>query len=403
MDEVSLYERILGISDPWFVEHVELNADAVHVYLGYDSGMALHCPICHQEARRYDAKPRTWRHMDTCQYQTLVHCDIPRTDCPEHGARQIEVPWAQRNGRFTHLFENTVIDWLQELSINAVARRFNLSWNAVDRIMRDAVARGLARRTSPDITHLSVDEVSRKKGHHYVTVISNRQGQVVGVQNGKDKDSLRSFYAALNQQQLTAIDTISMDMSPAYIYATLEEVPAAKRKICFDKFHVIQDLNNAVDGVRKTEMGQIATGDRRSLHLSRYLWLRNEQNLTQAHREMKTHLSRIATKTARAWAIVQYAKGLWVYSYPQEAERAWLKWYGWAIRSRLTPMKTAAKAIKKKLWGIINAITKQRTNALAESINAKLKLIKVRAKGFRSNVRFQNTIWFYLGGLNLKH
>ena len=182
MDEVTLYERILGISDPWFVEHVELNADAVHVYLGYDSGMALHCPICHQEARRYDAKPRTWRHMDTCQYQTLVHCDIPRTDCPEHGARQIEVPWAQRNGRFTHLFENTIIDWLQELSINAVARRFNLSWNAVDRFMRDAVARGLARRTSPDITHLSVDEVSQKKGQHYVTVISNRQGQVVGVQ-----------------------------------------------------------------------------------------------------------------------------------------------------------------------------------------------------------------------------
>jgi transposase len=269
--------------------------------------------------------------------------------------------------------------------------------------MREAVTRGLSLQNQPDISHLSVDEVSRKKGHEYVTVISNQQGQVLEVHGGKSKDSLKRFYRGLSSDRLNSIETISMDMSPAYIHATLEQVPDAKSKICFDKFHVIQDLNKAVDGVRKTEMTNIATTHRRSLHLSRYIWMRNEKNLTARHRQIKDQLSQVATKTARAWAILSYAKTLWDYTNSETAINAWKKWYGWAIRSRLKPMKTAANAIKEKLWGIVNAIVEKRTNAMAESINAKLKMIKVRAKGFRSEERYKTTIMFYLGGLKLKH
>jgi transposase len=403
MDEASLYEHILGMSKPWFVEHIELVDNTVHVYVCCDSNLKLSCPTCGKKCARYDAKPRTWRHLDTCQYQTIVHCDVPRTDCPEHGALQIDVPWAQKQGRFTLMFENLVIDWLQELSINAVARRFSLSWNAVDRIMRDAVERGMSARTEPDIRHLSVDEVSRKKGHNYVTVISNLQGQVIDVQSGKNKDALIRFYKGLARPRLKSIETISMDMSPAYIHATLEKIPNAEKKICFDKFHVIQDLNKAVDGVRKTEMTKIATEHRRSLHLSRYIWMRNKEKLTKTHQQIKNQLSQVATKTARAWSILQYAKTLWDYSDPEAAEKGWKKWYGWATRSQLMPMKTAAKSIKEKLWGVINAIVKNRTNAMAESINAKLKMIKVRAKGFRSESRYKIAIMFYLGGLTLRH
>lgn len=402
MDESTLYEHILGITQPWFVEQVALENDIVHVYVSYDTDTLLNCPKCAKACSQYDSKPRTWRHLDTCQFQTLIHCNVPRADCPKHGALQLEVPWANKNGRFTQLFESTVIDWLQELSINAVARRFQLSWNAVDRILRDAVNRGMSLREQPCLRHLAVDEVSRKKGHHYVTVISNKEGQVIDVRNGKDKASLSEFYVSLNQEQLASIETISMDMSPSYIYATLEHIPDAKDKICFDKFHVIQDLNKAVDGVRKSEVARIEKTHRKSLHLSRFIWLRNEQNLSETHIQIKQHLTHVAVKTARAHAIVQYAKDLWYYRYPRSAEKAWLKWIGWAVRSRLTPIKMAATSIKDKLWGIVNAITKQQTNAMAESLNAKLKMIKVRAKGYRNEERFKRIILFYLGKLDLK-
>lgn len=403
MDESTLYEHILGITKPWFVEQVALESGVVHVYVSYDPDTLLNCPKCSKACTQYDSKPRTWRHLDTCQYQTLVHCNIPRSDCSKHGALQLEVPWANKNGRFTQMFESIVIDWLQELSINAVARRFQLSWNAIDRILRDAVNRGMSLRKQPNLRHLAVDEVSRKKGHHYVTVISNKDGQVIDVRNGKDKACLSAFYKTLNREQLASIETISMDMSPSYVYATLEHIPNAKDKICFDKFHVIQDLNKAVDGVRKSEVARIDKTHRKSLHLSRFIWLRNEQNLSETHIQIKERLMHVAVKTARSHAIVQYAKTLWSYRYPKSAEKAWFKWISWAVRSRLQPIKTVAMSIKEKLWGIVNAITKQQTNAMAESLNAKLKLIKVRAKGYRNEERFKRIIMFYLGKLDLKH
>jgi transposase len=124
--------------------------------------------------------------------------------------------------------------------------------------------------------------------------------------------------------------------------------------------------------------------------------MRNNQNLTDTHRKIKKELSKVAIKTARAWAILQYAKTLWDFSSLKTAEDAWKKWHSWATRSRLRPMKTVAKSIKEKLWEIINAIVKKRTNA-------KLKIIKVRAKGFRSDSRFKTAIMFYLGGLDWEH
>lgn len=402
MDESLLYEHILGVTKPWFVEHIELIEKTVHVYVAHDFHVALSCPMCGDACTRYDSKPRTWRHLDTCQFQTIVHCDIPRTDCPEHGALQVNVPWAEKGGRFTHLFESLVIDWLQEATVNAVARRFGLSWNAVDGIMQRATIRGLQRRQTLNLAHLSVDEVSQKKGHNYVTIISNSEGHVIDVHDGKSKDSLNAFYAGLSTEQLSTIKTVSMDMSPSYIYSTKEWLSDAQSKICFDKFHVFQDLNKAVDGVRKAEMHSIDNVHRGQLHRSRFMWLRNQSNLTDYHRQIKDELSRVALKTARAWAILQYAKTLWDFDDIAVAKTAWLKWHSWAVKSRLMPMKTVAKSIKEKLWGIINAIVYKRTNASAESINAKLKMVKVRAKGFRSEQRYRTAILFHLGGLQLK-
>lgn len=402
MDELSLYERILRLQKPWGVEHVELSADGVvHVYVEHDRETETQCPECGRASPRYDTRDKRWRHLDTCQFQTIVHGAVPRTQCPEHGVLQVNVPWAEKNSRFTLLFEAMAIRWLQEASINAVSRRLGLSWNAIDGIMRRAVARGLSARKAVDYQHIAVDEVSSKKGHRYVTIISNGLGQVVDIQDDRSKDSLRAFYTSLSTQELDSIETVSMDMSPAYIGATKEHVSDWEQKICFDKFHVAMDLNKAVDAVRKDEMRIVPSDQRRSLHLSRFNWLRSEANLKRHHRDTITALSKVAKKTARAWALRQYAMRLWDYSTRGWAHRAWSSWYGWAIRSRLGAIKVVATSIKKNLWGIINAIVHGKSNAGAESINSRIKLLKVRARGFRNKERFKTAILFNLGGLQL--
>lgn len=148
VDELKLYEQILSLSPPWTVVSVILDdtATSVNVYIEYAPDALIHCPHCHQPCPRYDSRTRKWRHLDTCQYQTYVHASIPRVECDQHGISQVAVPWAEQNTRFTALIEAKVIDWLHESSINAVARRFGLSWNAIDGIMQRAVKRGLKRQ-----------------------------------------------------------------------------------------------------------------------------------------------------------------------------------------------------------------------------------------------------------------
>jgi len=112
-------------------------------------------------------------------------------------------------------------------------------------------------------------------------------------------------------------------------------------------------------------------------------------------------LVRTTLKTARAWAIKELAMSLWDYVSRTWAEKGWHRWYSWAIRSRLEPIKQAARMIKKHLWGIINAIVLKADNGHAESINSKIKMIKIRARGFRNKDRFKTAIYFHLGGLDL--
>jgi transposase len=401
MDELSLYEHILSLQPPWSVEHVKLEANEVHVYVDYDRDAPLSCPVCGLTCSRYDTRARVWRHLDTCQYQTLVHGDIPRVNCPEHGALQIDVPWAERNARFTALFEAYVIEWLKEASINAVSRQLAISWNAIDGIMRRAVTRGLKARTQVNVRHLAVDEVCSKKGHEYVTIVSNEAGSVIDVMENRSKASLLSFYNRLTSEDLQSIETVSMDMCQAYQAATKEALADWRRKICFDRFHIAMDLNKAVDDVRKIEMRALPSQYREPLRRSRFTWLRSHLKLQQKHREKIAQLEKVATRTARAWAIRQYAMQLWDYKSRYWAEQAWQRWYGWAIRSRLQPIKIAAKSIKKNLWGIINAIVHRKNNARAESINSRIKILKVRARGYRNKDRFRTAILFYLGGLDL--
>ena len=403
MDELDLYEQILDLSAPWYVEQVQLNKGSknVDVFISCDADIQLNCPKCLAPSPRYDLRKRSWRHLDTCQFPTLVHASIPRVKCNRHGVVQIDTPWAEQNSRFTSMFECLVIEWLKVSTINAVSRRLNLSWNAVDGIMNRAVNRGLGRRKSRDIKNLAVDEVSSKKGHKYVTIISNGKGKVVDVIDDRSANSLISFYKACTKRQLDSIETVSMDMSPAYISATKQCIDDWESKICFDRFHVMQDLNKAVNEVRKIEARSVPMAFRDPLHKSRFSWLRSRETLKKHHKQQISELKSIAIKTARAWSIRQYAGTLWDYASRGWARRAWMKWYGWAIRSRLKPMKTQAISIKKNLWGIINAIVHKKSNAGAEGINSQIKVLKVNARGFRNRERFRLSVLFHFGGLDL--
>jgi transposase len=405
MQDRQLYEQILGIASPWYVDRVELKLDQgeVRVYLAHRADAVWSCPECGRECPLYDhAAERTWRHLDTCQYRTLLCATTPRTDCAEHGVRVVRLPWAEPNSRFTLLFERLAIDWLQAASQKAVAERLGLSWDEVHGIMDRAVERGLARREVEALPHIGVDEKAFRKGHRYATVVSDLdRHRVLYVAEDRKQSSLDGFWKSITAEQLASIEGVAMDMWDPYENSVRQHVPDADKKIVYDKFHVAKHLGEAVDRVRRAENKLLrAAGDERLVG-SKYQWLRNPDNFSDEQWRNFRALRASHLKTARAWALKEQAVALWDYRYEASARKHFAWWYRWATHSRLKPMIEKAKMLKSRVKNILTYLKTGLTNAVSESLNAKIQWVKYTARGFRNFQNFITAIYFHCGDLEL--
>ena len=404
MRDRGVWRDLLGLEPPWRVRDVDLALDEgeVRIFVEVGGSGKLRCPQCEQGCPGYDTRERRWRHLDTMQYRTFVIASVPRVECREHGVVQVAVPWAEKGSHFTALFEALTIDWLQEASFSAVARQLRLSWGAVAGIQERAVRRGLARRDQKAPKRIGVDETSFQKRHEYVTTVNDLdEGIVLFVGEDRKQTTLDVFFEDLGESGCAGLEAVAMDMWAPYIASTREHVPDADRKIVFDKFHVAKHLGDAVDLVRRQENKALrAEGDDR-LVKTKYQWLQNPDRMSRKQSRAFAPLRDSVLKVARAWAIKESAMGLWGYVSRGWAARMWTRWYSWAIRSRLEPVKRVARMIKRHWEGVINAATTDVTNARSEGMNSKIQWIKRQACGFRNRERFRNAIYFHLGGLDL--
>jgi len=387
MRDRDLYARILGIEEPWSVKDVRLEQAARRVEIVLEHAGKAACPVCEASCSRYDSRERRWRHLDTCQFQTIVVAKVPRIDCPAHGVRQVHVPWAEEGSQFTAMFECLVIDWLGESNTAAVARLMGLTWDEAQGIMNRAVQ----------------DETSFQKRHEYVTVVCNTSdGSVLHVADGRSEGALTAFYRQFSSEELAGVDTVAMDMAAPYIKATRECVPDAEEKIVFDKYHVAKHLGDTVDKVRRQEQKSLLEDGDDRLTGTKYAWLQRPANMSASTRRTLRSLKDTVLQTARAWALKEAAMKLWGYTDWSKAKAMWLRWYAWAIRSRLEPMKASARMVKNHLNGILNAVVSGITNAMSEGgVNSAIQRIKYNARGYRNRENFRNAIYFHLGNLDL--
>jgi len=377
MQDRELYRRILGIESPWYVERVDLKLaeGEVHVYLEHEDARPWACPECGAEAKPYDHQAeRGWRHLDTCQYQTILHARPPRAECPEHGVRVVKLPWAEPSSRFTALFEALAIEWLKEASQKAVGEQLGLSWDEIHGLMERAVKRGLQRREVESVSKIGVDEKAFRKGHSYFTLVNDLvRSRVMYVGEGRQQSSLDAFWETLTEEQKQSIEAVAMDMWDPYVASVREHVPGADRKIVFDKFHIAKHLGEAVDRVRRHEQKTLkAAGDDR-LTGTRYDWLRHPAALEAKDRREFALLRNSGLKTARAWALKETAMAMFEYIYERPARKHFRWWHNWAVRSRLKPMIEVGRMLQRRFENIITYLRHRVTNAASESINAKIQ------------------------------
>lgn len=405
MQDRQLDEQILGIASPWQVRQVELKADegAVHVYLEHRADQLWPCPECGQECPLYDHKEeRQWRHLDTCQYRTILHASPPRSACPDHGVRIVKLPWAEAKSRFTALFERLAIDWLKMASQKAVAQNLELSWDEIHGIMERAVQRGLKRRQAEPVDRIGVDEKAFRRGHRYLTLVNDLdRNRVLYVAEDRKQASLDGFWPTLSAEQLDRIQAVAMDMWDPYVASVTAHLPAASRKIVFDKFHIAQHLSDAVDKVRREENAELRSQGDDTLAGTKYHWLRHPAHFTaEAWRQFR-ELRNSTLRTARAWALKEIGMTLFSYRYVGAARTFFKRWYAWASRCRLKPIVRAARMIQGRLENILTFITHRVTNATSESLNSKIQWVKYTARGFRNKTNFVNAVYFHCGGLDL--
>jgi transposase len=405
MRDTEFYETLLGLSDPWKVTKVKLDSAAsrVDVWVQDRSGVKWECPECQDKVAVYDhSQDRVWRHLNTCQCVTYIHCRLPRVKCPKHGVRQVPAPWAEAGSRFSLLFENWVIDTLKECDITGANHLTGTSWYEAWNIMDKAVERGLCRKQSRVPEYLGIDEKSFAKRHRYETLICDlSKGTVECVIEDRRQESLEAYYAQFSKEELQGIKAIAMDMWDPYIAATNDLVPDAKEKIVFDRFHVIRQVTEAVDKVRRQEHKVLmAEGDDR-LKGTKHLWLMNKEKIPDWQREEFDEIRKMKLKTARAWAIKESLRRFWDYRYPKNAEKYFKRWYFWATHSRLKPIIKAARTLKTHLPNILTYFKHRITNSVTEGLNSKIQMIKQMACGFRNREHYRKAILFHCGGLDL--
>jgi transposase len=398
------YALLLGVGSPWEVKNVELKLPEkkVEIELGWQWGAAAKCPECGRECSIHDCAPeRTWRHLDTMQFTTLIRARTPRADCPEHGVKTLQVPWATPQGRFTVLFERFAVEvLLASATVSQGCELLGLSWDTAQEIMRRAVERGLERRQLEALKHLGMDEKSFRRGQSYVTLLTDLdQSRVLDVVEERTTEAADQLWETLSPEQKQTVEAVAVDMWEPFIQTIRKQVPDAD--IVHDKFHVSKYLGEAVDKVRRQEHKELMAQGDETLKGTRQLWLYNPQNFSPEQVEEFSVLKDLQLKVARAWAAKELFSKFWNYQEEGWARRFFKDWFGWVSRSRLKPVVEVAQMLKRHLDNLLTYLSHHITNAVTEGLNSKIQSLKSAARGFRNFRNYRIRILFFCGKLNL--
>ena len=174
-----------------------------------------------------------------------------RVECPRCGVRVEDFPWAEPWARVTTALSNAVAVLARELSWQGTARQYGLNWKSVATIVKRAVQYGLRHRKRPPVHVIGIDEVSRRKGQVYLTVVYDLERRVLlWVGDDRTEEAVRPFFTEeMGRRRCQTLQVVCMDMWAAYAKLVREHAPNAQ--ILFDRFHIVKHLNEAVDAVRR--------------------------------------------------------------------------------------------------------------------------------------------------------
>ena len=398
MHDTDLFQAALGLSAPWVVSRSAFDPELKQLDLHIDflPGSRFVCSSCGATGCPvHDAKEKQWRHLNFFQHKTLLHTRVPRVSCDTCGVKQVSLPWARPGSGFTLLFEAFLLTMAKAMPVANVGQIVDEHDTRVWRVLDHYISKAVDALDLTQVTQIAADETSARRGHDYISLfVDIARRKVIFVADGKDAATVGAFAAFLEKHggKKDNITDTSIDMGAAFIAGVKSNFPNAK--ITFDKFHVVKLVNDAVDEVRR---GESKTSD--WIKGTRYLWLKNLQNLTDEERASLVKLETANLDTMQAWQMRLNLQDLFKCPSIASARKFLDRWNAWVETSDLKPMIKAARTIMGKADETLRSITSKISNGLLEAINGNVQAAKRKAKGYRSKHNLKLMVYLIAGGV----
>ncbi|WP_444999275.1 ISL3 family transposase [Halomonas mongoliensis] len=397
MDGTQILTLGLGLQAPWVLKDQHLDTSVsphqLDLYVEAERGSLYPCPECGEACPAHDFADKTWRHLNFFQHHCYLHARVPRTKCPEHGAKRIEVPWARPGSDFTLLFEQAAMSLVKEMPVLAVSRQLEISDKRLWRIVHHYVGRMLGELDLSNVATVGVDETASRRGQRYVTVfldMQRKQEPVIFAVPGHGKDAIKAFSAFLAAHDGDPDNVVEVvcDMSQAFLGGVAEHLP--KAEVTVDWFHIVQTFTKRLDEVRKKERRE--QGHPKSLRWALLKSLDNE-NLTPKQLAALQELVADQSATSDAWVIKEKLR--WIQKAPTPRAARWritnyLKVMKAAVAEKplLKPMGKALATLERHAEAVVRRWISGLTNARLEGMNGLFQAARSRARGYRNEANF---------------
>lgn len=369
-------------------------------------GSAIYFHIAQPEARRRCAacgswsvlgrggSRRTFRGVPIGRKPVWFTLEVPRVECRLCKAvRQVDVPFAEGQRRYTRSFERYVLDLLDHMTISAVATHLGVGWDMVKEILKRDLKRRFSRPDLKAVRLLAIDEIHVGKGQRYLTVVLDLEsGAVVFVGEGKGADALLPFWKRLRRRN-AEIEAVAVDLSPAYTLAVRTHLPRAR--IVYDHFHLVKLLNEKLSDLRRDLQRKASQEEKEALKGTRWLLLKRPENLDE-ERDEKARLERaleINAPLATAYYLKEELRELWRQADKGAAERYLEGWIERARESNIRQLVQFATTLERHREGILAYYDVKISTGPLEGTNNKIKTLQRQAYGFRDREFFKLRIY----------
>ena len=390
-----IFAMALSLGKPWFIREIKFDKETsrLDIYLSFTKGYKFEMDDG-KEYTAYDTVEKSWQHLNFFQHVCYLHARVPKVKQADGKIKTQAVPWARKGSGFTLMFEAFSMLLIEnEMPVNKAAKILQVYPNRLWNVFSYWISIAHQEDSIEGLDKIGFDETSVKKGHNYVTtMVDLEQRRVLFATPGKGADCIKQSVDYLEDKKvdLSLVKQVCIDMSPSFISGCSNHLPNAD--ITFDKFHVMKEVNNAMDELRKLER---IGNDMLKKH--KYTFLKNK--LSPKIEEERNLLMELYPKLGEGYRLKHLFNDFWDIEDKQEAEGYLAFWCDLVDESGIFPFQKAVNTIKAHWSGIINYIESRINNGILEGLNSIIQLAKKRARGYRNINNFINMIYFICGKL----